>query len=140
MLLKMTRKWFFDDTTIGTLEYGDFKCFTLEDKVRPAGNKVFGETAIPSGEYKVVLTKSPKFGVKLPLILDVENFSGIRIHSGNTKEDTKGCILVGMEMKGTMILKSRIALGVLMEILNNTEEPISIIISNDPEEVDNAKN
>lgn len=131
--MKMVRKWFYDDTTIGTLEIGDFKCYTLEDVVRPNGPKVYGKTAIPAGRYKVILTMSPKFHILLPLVLDVENFSGIRIHSGNTAEDTKGCILVGQEKKGRMIFKSRLALGALMEILNNAKDEIWINITEERE-------
>lgn len=69
-------------------------CFTLEDQVR-TGEKVPEETAIPAGNYKVKLTMSPKFGYVTPEVLNVPNFTGIRIHAGNTDKDTAGCILVG---------------------------------------------
>lgn len=70
-------------------------CYTLEDKVRDA--KIYGETAIPYGTYDVIVTMSARFKKPLPLLLNVPNFSGVRIHSGNTKENTEGCILVGMD-------------------------------------------
>jgi hypothetical protein len=90
---------------------GHFFGFTLEDEVR-SGQKVPGKTAIPAGRYKVVVTHSPKFKKKLPLLLDVPGFEGIRIHAGNKIEDTDGCILVGFQRAmdpEPMVFESRVA-------------------------------
>ena len=80
----------------------NFVCNTLEDKVRnPKGtkkenfNKVYGETAIPYGTYRVVITYSNAFKKNLPEILNVPLYEGIRIHTGNHKDDTYGCLLLG---------------------------------------------
>lgn len=73
---------------------GVWECATLEDRVR-TGPKVKGETAIPVGEYEILLTWSPRFKTILPLLIDVPGFDGIRIHPGNTADDTEGCLLVG---------------------------------------------
>jgi hypothetical protein len=92
--------------SIGNLAIGERQfCNTLEDAVRDYNKdgdlddlgeiKIPGETAIPYGRYPVIVTYSPKFKRKLPLIVDVKHFSGIRIHSGNSAKDTAGCILVG---------------------------------------------
>lgn len=88
-----------EDYTIGELSInGTFFSHTLEDKVRLLNSyedKVYGETAIPIGRYKVVLSYSNRFKRILPEILNVDFFKGIRIHAGNHKDNTEGCILVG---------------------------------------------
>ena len=85
-----------DTRTFGTMTFPDgYVCQTLEDVVRPTGVKFIHETAIPSGTYPVTVTMSRRFGRRLPLIAPVPDFSGIRIHSGNTTQDTAGCVLVG---------------------------------------------
>ena len=121
-----------EDYTIGELYInGTFICNTLEDKVRLLNSyedKVYGETAIPIGRYKVVLSYSNRFKRILPEILNVDFFKGIRIHEGNKKEDTHGCILVGecKDVKEGFIYNSKNAMKKLMDILqkatNNNEE------------------
>ncbi len=69
--------------------------------------KVPGVTAIPEGRYPVVITKSTRFGTWLPLLVGVPNFDGVRIHAGNSVEDTGGSILVGYNLKPGMVLNSR---------------------------------
>lgn len=83
--------------------------YTLEDPVRElmiAGRwkwdrtmKVAGRTAIPSGKYPLTITLSHRFGVRLPLLSDVRDFTAVRIHGGNAVGDTEGCILLGKDRR-----------------------------------------
>ena len=85
-----------NDTTLGSLFIDDhWQCHTLEDVIRPAGEKVRNKTAIPPGRYKLILSMSNRFKKIMPEVLNVPMFTGIRIHSGNTAKDTAGCLLVG---------------------------------------------
>jgi len=85
----------------GTVEFtegklyvdGEFECYTVEDAVRKV--KVHNRTAIPAGTYNVIMTMSTRFKKVLPLLEGVPNFTGVRIHSGNSSKDTEGCIIVG---------------------------------------------
>lgn len=95
MELRLERQPSHDGCTLGTLFLGDdLMAFTLEDVVR-TGKKLAGETAIPMGRYQVVITMSPHFKRMLPELLNVPDFTDVRIHGGNTAADTSGCVLVG---------------------------------------------
>lgn len=96
--ITLKRNIFNDNNTIGEL-YGinnEFLCYTLEDKIREV--KIPKITAIPYGIYKLDFTYSNRFKKKMIQILDVPNFEGVRIHTGNTEKDTEGCILVGQKV------------------------------------------
>lgn len=119
MMLRLIRTTYHDDHTAGELYVDDtLVARTLEDQARPPGAaKVPGATAIPAGEYHVALTRSPRFGRVLPLLLGVPGFTGIRIHAGNTARDTNGCILVGTTYRAGALHESARAMGTLMQLL-----------------------
>ena len=99
------------DSTLGILflvddetNKKDFLCYTLEDEKRAI--KVYGETRIPEGTYKIEYRKEGgyhnKYTKRFPNIhrgmlqlMDVPNFNYILIHGGNTDDDTDGCLLLG---------------------------------------------
>lgn len=134
MELKLNRIFLGSSATIGELLVNDkHLCDTLEDRVRPEGEKVYGKTAIPEGTYEVKLTHSPRFKKTLPEILNVPNFSGIRIHTGNSSKDTEGCILVGTwdGEKEDWVGNSRIAFDELMTLLEeatSNKEKVTITV------------
>lgn len=115
MEIIVDRKWKKDGYTIGMIYIdGVFFCNSLEDKDRGLhssmsleeinSKKVYGKTAIPTGTYELKMTYSnrfasrvwaSKYGGKVPELLNVKGFSGVRMHPGNTAADTLGCILIG---------------------------------------------
>ena len=68
---------------------GAFICYTLENAVK----------AIPAGLHSIENSKSPKFGRELPLLFSdkVPSKRGVRIHAGNTYQNSAACVLVGMK-------------------------------------------
>lgn len=121
MKLKVKRLDFQEFCTIGALSIdGEFFCHTLEDKVRDV--KIKGETAIPAGTYKAIINMSNRFKKLMPLLLNVPNYEGVRIHSGNTHHDTEGCILVGMGKTKDSITSSREAFEKLMAKLKDQKD------------------
>ena len=134
MELKLNRIFLGSSATIGELLVNDkYLCDTLEDRVRPEGEKVYGKTAIPEGTYEMVLSYSPRFKKILPEILNVPNFTGIRIHCGNSSADSSGCILVGTwdGEKEDWVGSSKIAFDELMTLLEeatDNKEKITITV------------
>ena len=109
-----------EKSTIGELSIdGKFQCYTLEDIEREV--KIKSETAISKGTYKVIINKSNRFKRLLPLLLNVPNFEGIRIHSGNTNHDTEGCILVGTTRTKDFIGNSKIAYNKFFDKLKKSK-------------------
>lgn len=97
MEIILKRMFYTNMSTIGRLTLDSaFECSTLEDTVRANQPKVPGATAIPRGRYEVVINFSERFKKPMPLLLNVKDFEGVRIHSGNADKDTEGCILLGI--------------------------------------------
>lgn len=111
-------------TTIGRLFVdGQYECFVLEDEdrglkqsmplVEIVERKIYGKTCIPEGRYRVIINQSNRFKRLLPLLLNVPGYEGIRIHPGNTEENTEGCLLPGRVRRADKVLESRLAFDAL---------------------------
>jgi len=129
MLIEVKRYEFKDTHTVGKMYVdGIYECYTLEDAVRN-GTKVIGKTAIPIGTYKLIIDASTRFKQDMPHILDVPDFTGVRIHAGNTSADTDGCILLGSTWAGKdFIGNSKIAYKKFFDKLKQNKT-VSITIS-----------
>ena len=106
-----------DDFTTGLLfdvtdNVRSFLCYTLEDQAQT--QKVYGETRIPSGTYKLTLRAQGGFHTRyaakfgdwhrgMIYVNDVPNFEYILWHIGNDDDDTAGCLLVGKTSQDNFI-------------------------------------
>lgn len=117
-------------TTTGKLYINDdFAGFVLEDydrgltqQMSPAeisSLKVKNKTCIPAGRYEVTITFSNRFQQLMPLLLNVPGFQGIRIHPGNTAEDTAGCLLPGDGRTLDTVIGSRSAYKKILESIQH---------------------
>ena len=94
-----------EDITIKTLENADF--------------------IIPAGTYPLKRTYSYKFKKLLPILENVPDREGIRIHRGTKPEHSQGCILTDMYGQSTL----DIMLNRLNEFYNDEEIFLSIVSS-----------
>lgn len=143
MELTLHRTYKLEKYTVGKLYInGEYFCDTLEDKDRNlfqgmseewlSKEKVYGETAIPYGRYRITLKEqSPKYSKTkqydkckgyLPRLENVPAFSGILIHIGNYAKDTNGCILVGENKVKGAVANSTIYFWKLYDILKEADE------------------
>ncbi len=131
MLITIDRLYLRPSYCIGKMYIdGEYLCDTLEDEVRPEGIKINGKTAIPYGVYQVTMSYSPKFERSMPLILNVPNFEGVRIHSGNSVTDTEGCVLVGKNKVKGGLVESRFFSNALNTLLTESKDDITLHIRN----------
>jgi len=129
MELKLIRKDHTNNSAVGDfLIDGSFFSYALEDKdrqIQADGSilawkpslKVYGQTAIPYGVYEVITNYSNRFKKVMPLILDVPDFSGIRIHILNQANESEGCIGLGLTKSVDWIGKSEAAFNKFFPIL-----------------------
>lgn len=141
-----------DKYTIGHLYIENkYFCDTLEDPDRGItstmnlteikSKKIKGDTAIPTGTYKITLdVVSPKYsnfskypyvkfcGGKMPRLLNIPGYEGVLIHAGNTQKDTEGCLLVGLNKVVGKVINSQVTWKKLYEILQKDKNNLSITI------------
>ena len=155
MKIQVQRLYKKDTYTIGKMFIdGKYFCDTLEDKDRGLNSsmlesqikeiKVYGETAIPIGTYKIDMnTISPKFSKypfyqevckgKIPRLIGVKGFNGILIHVADGYKGAslvQGCIGIGKNKIKGGLLEGKGTFKKLYSILsscNNDQIEIEII-------------
>jgi len=91
-----------------------FLCYTIEDEQRDI--KVYGETRIPPGTYKLKLRTvggfhsryNSKYGdwhKGMIWVQDVPGFEFILWHTGNSDESTAGCLILGQTQESNLVKK-----------------------------------
>lgn len=118
MELTLKRKVYAATFTLGMMVFGGFQYYSVEDTVRPLSDctrttcvgKIDGVTAIPAGRYEIKDTYSPRFKKNMLELQNVPGFQGIRVHPGNTAQDTEGCILLTAKPTPTGGTESRKAM------------------------------
>jgi len=138
MRIRIDRAWRKKGYTISRVfingeRFGDGKkwCSVLEDTDRGLISamslgeirtiKIPGETAIPRGIYQTKITYSPKFRRKLPLLLNVPGYEGVRIHPGNNAANTEGCLLPGVNDAVGRVSNSRYWFNILFDKIQSAE-------------------
>ncbi|MBQ0103005.1 MAG: hypothetical protein KBS99_02375 [Prevotellaceae bacterium] len=129
--------------TIGKLYVnGVYFCNTLEPPykvINKQSDKLKGGTAIPEGNYRIVMSPSQKFKTKMPFLVGVPHFTGIMIHPGNTAADTLGCILVGKNTKVGQVTYSRQTFAALKTKIKTALAEGSPVIITIKRNIDNPK-
>ena len=94
--------------------------------------KIKGNTCIPYGAYNITITYSSRFKRNLPLINNVKGFEGIRVHNGNTPQDSSGCVLLGFNKIKGQVIDSKVTVNKFIDIVQkalNKGEKVTIEIT-----------
>ena len=144
MEIKVNRVAFHAACTTGILLIDDvFECYTLEDAYRGLTSemsldeikriKVYGQTAIPTGRYRIEKMWWAKHKRWVPHLLNVPGYGGILIHSGVTERDSLGCLLVGEKLFDNALQNStaaRVKLDLKIFAAIDAKEEVWITIEN----------
>lgn len=129
--------------TFGKLYKGDvYLSETLEDKVLHDGEAFIpGENAIPYGKYRLIISYSNRFKKQMIQVINVRGNNnilfhgvsidscGIRMHGGNTEEDTLGCPLVGKTRTLNGIRDCAVAVQSLFDLVKKTDETEEVYLN-----------
>ena len=104
MEIVLCRKYRLNSYTIGKVYVnGLYFCDSLEDRDR-------------------LYSWSPKYQRMMPRLLNVPQFTGILIHSGNKPEHTAGCILTGLNKEKGKVLYSKYYADTIRDKIMDAED------------------
>lgn len=123
MKIEVIRTYYNQHNTKGVmLVNGVFFGYTLEPQRKGSNEASSLNRCIEAGKYVAVYEYSAKFKQHLIELKNVRNRTEIKIHSGNFRSDTRGCILVGLRSGVGCILDSRIAICMLNDMAKNAKK------------------
>jgi len=143
MIITLLRKYEKDHTDGRVFVDGDYFGNSLEDAGRPAGVKINSETCIPEGAYRVSITRSNRFKRDMLILYNISSdhsvdragvrFTGIRVHGGNSIENTAGCLIVAKnsDKKGKVWGSQEGELFELVKQSIDQPDPILCVITSD---------
>ena len=104
------------------LPFTQYPCSDREEKDITISTLENADFIIPAGTYPLKRTYSYKFKKLLPILEDVPDREGIRIHRGTKPEHSEGCILTDMYGQSSL----DIMLNRLNEFYNEEEIVLQI--------------
>lgn len=114
------------DFTLGELtndgKHFSFTCEDTDRKLEAGGEKLYGQTAIPRGRYKLTISYSPHFQRNVVEILDVPDFTKVYFHGGNTAADSLGCILHGRDRTANGVAHCAERVQALVDLVEANED------------------
>ena len=105
------------------LPFTQYPCSDREEKDITIKTLENADFIIPAGTYPLKRTYSYKFKKLLPILENVPDREGIRIHRGTKPEHSEGCILTDMYGQSTL----DIMLNRLNEFYNEEEIVLSVV-------------
>lgn len=126
--LRLFREILDTEFTLGRLYVGNIHFgYTCEDTDRQLeifpGDKVYGQSAIPRGRYRLTTKFSPHFGRLVPHLVGVPGYSDdVHIHGGNTAVDSLGCPLLGRVRTARGVAQCAERVATLLKLIEDTED------------------
>ena len=122
MKIEVIRTYFNQNYTKGVMLVDDeFFGYTLEPQKKGSNETSCLNRCIDTGKYVAVYEYSPKFKQHLIELKNVPSHTEIKIHAGNFRSNTRGCILVGLRSDVGCVLDSRLAVDILNDMAKNAK-------------------
>lgn len=122
MKIEVIRTYFNQNYTKGIMLVDNkFFGYTLEPQRIGSNEASHLNRCINTGKYVAEYEYSARFKKHLIELKNVRNHTEIKVHAGNFRKDTRGCILVGLRSGVGCVLDSRLAIDMLNNMAKNAK-------------------